>query len=194
MKILNKYALSALLAVGLSFNASALNITPDNPPPVLTGTATANPTIQNEIKTFVATTYGCDISLVYKQDQGQEPNDTGAFASSYSTVFLNPSNDPSGATVTYNGGPFITGEQIFLLVKDGNQTPSYYFFDISSWNGTETLNLSGFWPQQGAISYVALYTCPDGDGNAVPEGGATLALLGIAIGGLGFLKRKFLTS
>jgi hypothetical protein len=60
-------------------------------------------------------------------------------------------------------------------------------FNLTSlgWDGMETLNLSGFWPQQGAISYVALY----GDAKKVPEP-TTMLLLGFGLLGLVGFGRK----
>jgi hypothetical protein len=181
------YIAIACASLGLVSQVSALDITPDSPPPVLTGTATSQAVIDAEISAFVLANFDCVISLAYKQDVGG--GEEGPFASSYSTEFFNTPTDPQEAVITYGSGPVITGEHIFLLVKDGNQDPSYYFFDITTWNGTETLNLSGFWPDQGAISHVAIYTCPPGGGNGVPDGGSTVALLGVALGGLEAVRR-----
>jgi hypothetical protein len=50
--------------------------------------------------------------------------------------------------------------------------------------------LTGFWPAQGAISHVSIYT----NGNArVPDGGATLLLLGIGLSGLAAARRWFVS-
>ena len=128
---------------------------------------------------------------LYKQDQGQEPNDSGSYSGSYSTTFSNAPNDPQDATITFDGGSSISGDPLYLLVKDGNQDPIWYVFDLSdidgqAWNGTDPLMLEGFWPAQGAISHVAIYGAPS---NGVPDGGATSLLLGLAVLGLAGFRR-----
>lgn len=126
---------------------------------------------------------------MYKQDVGE--TDGGSYADSYITAFSNTPADPENATITYvSGNNVITETPLYLYVKDGDQEPAYYIFNISSWNGTETIYLSGFWPNQGAISHIAIYGGEGGDNpNAVPKP-STLLLLGSALVGLGCMVRK----
>ena len=100
-----------------------------------------------------------NLTQLYKATPGQA--DEGLFGPSYVTTF---NGDISGGLVDYIGGPVINTSQIYLLVKDGNEDPSQYIFRISSftitggpWDGTEDINLSGFWPQQGSISHISIY-------------------------------------
>jgi hypothetical protein len=121
--------------------------------------------------------------LLYLQNTG-DPSDSGPLSRSYSTTF-SPPTDPSGATITYGAGSFV-GPTAFLLVKDGNQTPAWYLFNLTSlvgWDGKETLELSNFWPQQGSISHVALYGTP------VPIPTAAW-LLGTGLIGLVAIRRR----
>lgn len=127
---------------------------------------------------------GISLQMLYRQNVGGA--EEGTLATSYTTLFSETPSDPSAATIEYDGGD-IVGPNAYLLVKDGNQIPAWYFYDLTAfgWNGTETITLSGFWPQGGAISHVSLY----GDQSQVPDGGSTLILLGSAFLASASLKR-----
>jgi PEP-CTERM motif-containing protein len=116
------------------------------------------------------------LTLLYKADVGEVVLEEGAFAPYYQTAFLNTAFDPSGAVITNLLGAWITCGECYLAIKDGMHSPGYYFFDLSGWNGTETLTLANFWPNQGAISHVSIW----GDHTSVPEPG-TLSLLGAGL-------------
>jgi hypothetical protein len=182
MLTIKKLGLAAILAVGISLKAHALSITPATFPQ-FTGTDNSNLSAAQ-----ISAIVGVTVIDVYKQDQGG--SESGSFGSSYNTSFNDTPTDPSGALIDYISGPSITGSSIFLYVKDGNANPAFYIFNLSAlgWNGTDDLVLSGFWPQQGAISHITILT-----GTQVPDAGGTLALLGLAIGSLGLVRRKFST-
>jgi len=181
-----KNSLNALLALGvLAFGSvvSAATITPDSPLLVTTGTETSQSAIEN----YITTTFTVD--GIYKQDVGG--GETGVdFANSYTTTFDNEPLDPQEATITYDGGDSIFCGTCYLLVKDGNQDPSWYLFNLNFWDGTETLNLSNFWPTQGAISHVSIYSANSGRGLEPPAvpipasvwlfGSGLLGLVGVA--------------
>lgn len=164
----------------ISANAWALSITPATTPQ-WTGTITANMNA-SQIANYVE--YNGILSELYKQNVG-EGFDSGSFAASYETLFDNEPNDPMDATITYVGGAYITGSPLYLYVKDGASNPAFYIFDISNWNGIETIYLNNFWPNRGAISHVTIL----GKVSAVPEP-ATLILLGLGLLGIAGFRRK----
>jgi len=168
-----------VISVGLvalwAFQAQALLLTPSTSgviPGIGYGPSNCEPAC-------VETVFGTKgLSLLYKAAPGEPVAEEGPGAYYYTTEFLNSALDPSGATITNNlfPGGWITCGQCYLAIKDGKQSPGYYFFDLSTWNGIETITLANFWPQQGAISHVSIW----GDHASVPEPG-TLSLLGAGL-------------
>jgi hypothetical protein len=123
---------------------------------------------------------------LYKADVGVPVDESGPFAGSYSTVFSNTATDPEDATITYTGGPVAQAQ--YLLVKDGNHDPVWYIFCLADlgWNGIDTIELTSFWPNQGAISHVGLYGASD---TTVPEPTSIVAWL-VCTSGLGLVLRN----
>jgi hypothetical protein len=110
----------------------------------------------------------------------------GAAATSYTTTYSNSENDPSDALITWNGSAFFSCPQCYLLVKGGAQTPSQYLFNLGSWNGQDSITLTGFWSRQGAIGHVELF---GPELTAVPEP-TSLTLLLLGIGSLGAARYR----
>ena len=180
MKTIRKLALLALATVmveGMSASAFALSISPGDE--VLSGNETSQAQINLIVDPYIDPSL-----LLYKQDVGGA--ETGSLAGSYTTTFDNTPQDPSEATITYDGGQYV-GPTAYLLVKDGNNQPAWYLFNLTDlgWDGTETLDLSGFWIGKGGISHVSLY------GQKAPDGGTTVALLGLSMASLGFARWRF---
>ena len=142
------------------------------------------------------------LGLVYKQDEGGFESGNGA--GYYTTTFsYETTGDASGATITWDGPMLISCGDCFLIVKDGNHDANnpppwpQYIYDISGWNGTDTITLSGFWPGPGSISNVAIWNNYDGGGGGgtitpVPEAD-TYAMLLAGLGLVGFAARRRLS-
>ena len=152
----------------------------------------ANNDVEAEIEAFSG---GKDLSLYYKDNVGGA--EEGPFASSYQTTFSNTPLDPADALIEQTGVPVIQCPSCYLMVKGGgpaSSAPFKYFFDISAWDGTEDILLTDFWPNQGAISNVAIWGLVmtgggPGGGPGVPIPG-TLLLLGVPMVGLATWRRR----
>lgn len=184
-----------LLALASASSASALVITPSSVA-VTQGNETSESVIQGLIATAIGT-----VPQIYKAT----PNagDVGAFAGSYETDFSNPSPlVPSSALISYVGGPVIastSSRPAYAFIRDGNyENYNWYLFAIPTWNGTEELSFSGFFPLDNGdsknISHVAIYGSerPRTPSNTpgVPDGGSTAVLLGsVMLGLIAFARR-----
>ena len=163
MKYLGKILLGTALAL-LGAQAHAIAISPTNcdttfpPDPTLPDRAcyVGSTTAQPDVPSIVGNT---DLNEVYKAESNPFAEE-GGFAGNYNTVFSNTSTDPEDATISYTGGNSIDCPECWLLVKDGNATPTWYIFDISDWDGTDPIVLTDFWVGNGAISNVAIYSNP----------------------------------
>ena len=143
-----------------------------------TAVYTMNGPSNNNAADIMAITGFTNTILLYKDNVGG--SEEGSFQGSYETVFSNTNSDPSNADLTYGGGPLITTAQ-WLEVKDGNQMPSTYLFDISGWDGKMLIDMNNFWPNQGAISHVTIW------GITVIPLPAAFPLFGTGLGLLAFL-------
>ena len=183
-------------SIGVASQAYALNIVPSFTPQFLVSTT---PNLSaSALETLINGTAGWStgsLSLAFKQDFGGGESGNAA---PYYTASITPTSDPSNAVISWDGPLGIVCGDCYLVVKDGNNTPAQYVFNISTWNGTETLNLSGFWANtNGSISNVAIFnnTAPGGGGGtiaAIPEP-ETYAMLLAGLGLVGFAARRKLS-
>ena len=189
---LTKSIIGAAVAMALTAVTQAVTITPSTTPQ-WTGSDNTNQSASQIAALVGAST----LFELYKADVGAA--DTGLFANSYTTTYSNTPTDPSDALIRYAGAPnpVPTAEPIYAYVKDGNQQPAFYVFQINGWNGTDDLVFQNFWPNQGAISHITLLggtTAGEvpgpGPTPSVPDGGTTVILFGTALTLLGFLRKK----
>ena len=176
-------ALSGLVFALSATTASATTITID---PINCGTTlscdTGTETSTSDIVDVIEGLYS-GITEVYKADQVDDalPAEGGSFAANYTTVFSPDNNDPEDALITWDGPASIDCPNCFVLVKDGSQDPAWYLIGINGWDGEMDLDLQNFWPAQGAISHVSIWTQPVPVPAAVwLFGSGLLGLVGIA--------------
>lgn len=178
------FGLAIVLGVPFSLMAGTITLSPTSTRIVLYGTDQSNAVIEDKIADFINNPA---ISVLYKAEQKTGTPETGSFAGSYQTQFDVSGLENASARVTYVGGPVI-GNPSYAAIKDGKIQDSgvtWYLFDLTGWNGTDTIDFTGFFAgNQGRISHVEILgTVP------VPDGGLTVILLGLAVIGLIGIRR-----
>ncbi len=179
MKKLIGSVASAIAFAGLASVASAVSFTPSDAF-LLKGTDSS----QGVINTKIAA-YASPATLLYKSTQS-DGSEEGAFADDYNTTYGTLTK--ASAVIAFDGPTAINSNAAYALIKDGNL--GWYFYQLSGWNGTDSIDFSGYYGGiQGKISHVSIYGTHTTRTN-VPDAGASVALLGLAIAGLGLAHRK----
>ena len=138
------------------------------------------------------------LELLYKANYEDVTTEDGTYADNYDTTWAD--SEPTGGTIFSVGvdvaeldalriaatAPGATQAEVdaynalnaqvidcgacYLYVKDGNNDPNWYIFEISRWNGTDSIELSGFWPEgvNGSISHVAIFGAEPTDKGLIP--------------------------
>lgn len=167
--------------------AATITLTPGDCDDFSGGTVeclSGNETSNAEILVVIAAEYP-DLVEVYKSNVGGI--DEFQYADDYTTMFSDEPLDPENALIAWNGDPAdsISCPDCFVLIKDGNQNPSWYLMELAGWDGKMDISLEGFWPDQGAISHVSLFS------SAVVPVPAAVWLFGSGLLGLvGVARRK----
>ena len=180
MRSVIKVAAAVLIAWGVSFQAQAAPISLS---PSTTAALRGNDLDQLSIAAVIDAAYP-GLELLYKSTESSgEPE--GPFKLYYNTAYeILP---PASATIRWIGsGPFISLSPVYALITGGHTDYAWYFFDISGWNGKDTIEFSGFYRGvQTRLANVSIY----GAEVAVPDTGSVGFLLGMALLALRGVRR-----
>jgi hypothetical protein len=168
MKKLTRYLIAMALAmVAVQAHAILVITQPDSCEDDTITCATGLSSSTNAVVNMITTWY--DAVELYRWDI--TAGDSMEYADSYTTTVT--STDNTSATISLDtGADVIACVDCYLLVKDGKTDIPWYLFDID-WLGTESIQLSGFWPDpDDGISHISIF-----DGGVEASTGQGVALL-----------------
>jgi hypothetical protein len=129
-----------------------------------------------ELDAFIDLSGHEDATLCFKSDQ-ENPDFTGSI-----TFSVNPDNTLHVEWIA-PAGQLICG----FLTKDGEGTIADIFLVAPDQGAAGEADLEVPGGGASALSHLTAFCCPGGNG--VPDGGATVMLLGAALGSLGMARR-----
>lgn len=125
------------------------------------------------------------LSLTYRSNSGTNGQEAGE--TDWFDVDFDPDNDPQTATLSFENitlGEFNSLTWTYAVVKGGS---GFALYSISDWSFGQDIEFDNDDIDNKGISHVTLYTCEGG--TTVPEGGTSVALLGLALAGVGAARR-----
>lgn len=174
---------AAVIATGMAWQTNAHLVTPDGN--LIVG--------YNDTQQSMDALVGFDVNELWKWEDGDALSGSG-----FNVVF---SQDKLTATLSWDLTG--TGVQVYAVAwKDGtlidthSENLGFYWSAVTESQRVVsdgdilklTVDLSPDFKNPTAWSHIAFYGAPGS--TSVPDGGVTLALLGAAMAGLGFLRRK----
>ena len=178
---------TATLVAGLFCAASTAHALTINLTPASGAVLFGNETSEADIISIINASAYAPLTQLYKATRA-DGSESGAFAGNYSTSFADTILPNSEALITWDGPASINSNPVYAFIRDGSATNyNWYLFNISGWNGTDSIQYSGFFAGQN-ISHVAIY---GNNSSRVPDGGSTVVFLGLATAAMGMFYRRF---
>ena len=133
-----------------------------------------------------------NISLLGKSDNGLTP--LSGFSSTPLDLVVNYPNGITSGSVSYSGSENISYVtfKVGNVNGGGNGNPPGTGYHLYAWDGGGSFNLltdpnPDFTSRGNSVSHYSVWSSPRTN---VPDAGSTVALLGLAIAGLGLARRK----
>ena len=178
-------AMACVLALGLSASTASALAIGDADPNYLGSVDPGAPANPEDEVAYINVLLGMLLSTTFDEDTSPPPGDFRRYTRSDNACVGCPTADDDGAAPKDESGTVdsidVTG-WTYLVAKYGNVSHVWYVGDLSG-DVDVPLETGG---KGGGQSHVSLYN----PGERVPDGGATAGLLGLAMLGLGYLRRR----